>query len=376
MSVMTVQEATTAMTSLDERLKALHQRLVESVPGVDRVSLALYDHGDDSLRTFIDSTLAGSSLHAYQYRLADCESLSMLARSRQPRLLVGIPDQLAPSTQHSAYVLQEGYLASYTIPLNDGDRLVGFLFFDSRQADTFSAPVRRELEVYANLILMVSLHELASVHTVVSAVQIARHFSEVRDVETGAHLERMSRYARLIATGVAPGRGHSDEWIERLFIYAPLHDIGKIGIPDQVLLKPGRLDPDEWETMKSHTTIGARIVENIVSELGVTTPSDEVMMRRIVELHHETLDGTGYPYGLSGDEVPDEARIVTVADIYDALSTKRPYKPAWEPERVADHLVALAEDHKIDRECVDALLSAEDERAAIADSFPEEQPAT
>lgn len=353
-----------AVTSLEARLEGLHERLVQTVPGIDRVSLALYDAADDSLRTFIASTLDGASLHAYQYRLADSESLSRLARTRESRLIVGISDRLAPDTRHSEYVLTEGFESSYSVPLLDAERLVGFLFFDSRAHDTFTPPVLRELELYANLILMVVLHEFVAVHTVIGTIQIARHFTELRNVETGGHLERMSRYSRLIATSIAAGRGHSDEWVERLFLYAPLHDIGKIGIPDRILLKPGPLDATEWEIMRSHTTLGARIIENITTDLGLTTPADEEMMRNIVLLHHEKPDGSGYPFGLSGDAVPDEARIVAVADVYDAITSERPYKPAWPEERAVEHLLALADAGRVDAECVAALLAADDERAA------------
>lgn len=353
-----------ASTSLEARLEGLHERLVQTVPGIDRVSLALYDAADDSLRTFIASTLDGASLHAYQYRLADSESLSRLARTGESRLIVGISDHLTPDTRHSEYVLTEGFESSYSVPLVDGERLVGFLFFDSRAHDTFTAPVLRELELYANLILMVMLHEFVAVHTVIGTIQIARHFTELRNVETGGHLERMSRYSRLIATSIAASRGHSDEWVERLFLYAPLHDIGKIGIPDRILLKPGPLDPTEWEIMRSHTTLGARIIDNITTDLGLTTPADEEMMRNIALLHHETPDGSGYPFGLSGDAVPDEARIIAVADVYDAITSQRPYKEAWPEERAVEHLLALADAGRLDPECVAALLAADDERAA------------
>ncbi len=362
------------LSSVGQRLGGLHDRIREVVPGVDRVSLALHDAEDDTLRTYLSSTEEpAGNLVAYQYHLADSDSLSELARSRQTRLLTDIPSSLVPDTEHSSYVLSEGFVESFTVPLADDDGdFLGFLFYDSRTPGTFDEAAQRELLLYANVILMGILHEFVAVRSVVGTIEIARDFTEMRDVETGAHLERVARFARLVATAIAPARGHSDEWVERVFLYAPLHDIGKIGIPDAILHKPGRLDPEEWEVMKTHTTLGARMVGNITRSLRVTTEAEERMMANIVELHHETLDGSGYPHGLRGDEVPDEARVVAVADIYDALTGSRPYKPAWTAEAAAEKLRELAAAGRLDPECVEVLLGSPSEVEAIRAAHPDD----
>lgn len=132
------------------------------------------------------------------------------------------------------------------------------------------------------------------IRSVLGAVEIAKDFTELRDLETGAHLERMARYSRLIAHAIAPGMGLPDEFVENVFLYAPLHDIGKIGIPDKVLLKPGPLDADEWAIMKTHTTKGREMVDSITADLAITTEAADLIMTNIVELHHEALDGSGY----------------------------------------------------------------------------------
>ncbi|MFZ4518145.1 MAG: HD-GYP domain-containing protein [Microthrixaceae bacterium] len=360
------------LSSLGDRLGAVHDRIRVGVPGVDRVSLALHDAEDDTLRTYLSSTEEpAGNLVAYQYQLADSESLSALARSRQARLLTDLPATLVPDTEHSRYVLEEGFVESLTVPLADGAQFVGFLFYDSRTAGTFTEAAQRELLLYANVILLGVLQEFVAVRSVVGTIQIARQFTELRDLETGAHLERVARFARLVASGIGPGRGHSDEWVERVFLYAPLHDIGKIGIPDVILHKPGRLAADEWEVMKTHTTLGGRMVRNITRELRVTTEAEDRMMTNIVELHHETLDGTGYPHGLRGDEVPDEARVVAVADVYDALTGERPYKQAWSHEEAVGKLAELASAGRLDPECVEVLVGSPEEVAAIRAAHPE-----
>jgi putative two-component system response regulator len=149
--------------------------------------------------------------------------------------------------------------------------------------------------------------------------------AEYRDDETQEHARRIGRSAALIATKL----GVPDDDVELLSRAAPLHDIGKIGIPDAILLKPDRLSPDEFELSKSHTTIGAGILSGSSSPL--LRLAEEVALT-----HHEHWNGSGYPQGLSGERIPLAGRIVAIADVFDALTHDRPYKPAW----AVDHAVA------------------------------------
>ncbi|WP_114392697.1 HD domain-containing phosphohydrolase [Oleisolibacter albus] len=171
---------------------------------------------------------------------------------------------------------------------------------------------------------------------------------EHRDPETGAHVVRMALYSRLIAERL----GLPAEFQEMLLAAAPMHDIGKVGIPDYILLKPGRLTPDELTIMRRHAELGGRILDGSESEL-------VRMAQRIAMGHHEKWDGTGYPQGLSGTAIPIEARIVAVADVFDALTSERPYKPAWSLEEARAHLLALRGAH-FDPDCVDAFLAGWD----------------
>jgi putative two-component system response regulator len=142
--------------------------------------------------------------------------------------------------------------------------------------------------------------------------------SEFKDNETGNHVIRMSHYARLIAKAA----GMDDKLVEILFNAAPMHDVGKIGIPDNVLLKPGKLDDSEWKIMRSHPSMGSEIIGNHSDELLNTA--------QILSMtHHEKWDGNGYPNKLKGDDIPLMGRIVAVADVFDALTSDRPYKKAW-----------------------------------------------
>lgn len=177
------------------------------------------------------------------------------------------------------------------------------------------------------------------------AVLCLARAAEHRDPETADHLVRMAQYAKLIAEQL----GLAEKEVELLHLAAPMHDVGKIGIPDSILLKPGKLDPDEFDVMKRHTVIGARILS------GYHSPLLQVAAA-IALAHHERFDGSGYPGGLAGEAIPLVGRITAVADVFDALTTTRPYKRAWPLGEAYDYVTAGAGSH-FDPTCVAAFVA-------------------
>ncbi len=184
--------------------------------------------------------------------------------------------------------------------------------------------------------------------------------SEYRDEDTGAHIQRMSNYASLIADKMGLG----SKTVEAILHAAPMHDIGKIGIPDSILLKPGKLTDAEWKIMRQHPLIGAKILGGSKIPL--------VRMAEVIALtHHEKWNGSGYPRGLKGKKIPLVGRIAAVADVFDALSTKRPYKPAFELEQSLDIIKSDSGSH-FDPDVIEAFFSCKDEIIAIKEKYSDD----
>ena len=206
--------------------------------------------------------------------------------------------------------------------------------FDAGAVDYITKPisppvVRARVRTHLSLVRLDELRE-----TRLQIVQRLGRAAEYKDNETGMHVIRMSHFAQRLALAA----GYSPAWAEDLLNASPMHDVGKIGIPDAVLRKPGPLDADEWTTMRRHPAIGAEIIGE--------HPSGVLHMAREIALaHHEKWDGSGYPLGLAGEAIPLSARIVAIADVFDALTTRRPYKEPWPVQEAMDHIAAQSGRH-------------------------------
>lgn len=184
--------------------------------------------------------------------------------------------------------------------------------------------------------------------------------AEFRDPETGAHIQRMAHFSQIIAREL--GLSEADQYL--LLEASPMHDIGKVGIADRILLKPDSLDFAEFEIMKNHATIGYELLNGSASR--VLQAGAQIALG-----HHEKFDGSGYPNGLSGQDIPIFCRIVAVADVFDALTSERPYKKAWDLEEAVEFLKAGAGTH-FDPACINAFLSAWDDVLAVRERFKED----
>lgn len=182
--------------------------------------------------------------------------------------------------------------------------------------------------------------------------------AEFRDPETGFHLQRTQHYVRILAGALTQSPRYqgrlTESWVERLVRAAPLHDIGKVSITDEVLQKPGKLTDEEFETMKGHVLAGSEVVQQMMARLD-EVPQFFDLVHDVVRYHHERWDGKGYPYGVAGEEIPLSGRIMAVADVYDALITARVYKPAFSVEK-AEAIIVEGRGIQFDPDVVDAFV--------------------
>lgn len=195
--------------------------------------------------------------------------------------------------------------------------------------------------------------------------------AETRDLETGNHIRRTQNYVKALAEKLKthPNFGYflSEAMIDTLFKSAPLHDIGKVGIPDRILLKPGKLTTEEFEIMKTHTTLGRDAIKHAERELGIQVEFLRIA-KEIAYYHQEKYDGSGYPTGISGNDIPISARLMALADVYDALISRRVYKEPM-PHKEALKIIIEGRGKHFDPDIVDAFLALQDEFQAIAERF-------
>ncbi len=216
--------------------------------------------------------------------------------------------------------------------------------------------VQARVRTHLSLVQALELEE-----TRLQIVQCLGMAAEYRDNETGMHVIRMSHFAKTLALAA----GYSDRAANDLLHAAAMHDVGKIGISDAILLKPGKLTDEEWNIMRQHTEIGARIIGN--------HPSGLLRMASTIALnHHEKWDGSGYPNGLAGENIPHVARIVALADVFDALTSVRPYKEAWSVEDAISHIRNQSGKH-FDPELVDVFMTCVPEILRISTKWADDQ---
>ncbi|MDH5710912.1 MAG: HD-GYP domain-containing protein [Gammaproteobacteria bacterium] len=356
---------------LRDKLVTAHESIRQQFPFIARIAVTLYDQETRVLKTYLN-TGDSMNLENYHQLIDNSPSLKALLDKGLPRVINNLLTFTEDEHDRTKRIARQGYKASYTLPMfNEGD-FFGFVFFNSMERDVFTEAVLRQMDLYGHMISLMVINELSAIKTLTAAVKTTSQITHRRDPETGSHLDRMSRYSRLIASSIAKKYNLDDEYIEHVFMFSSLHDIGKIAIPDEVLLKPGRLTEEEIIVMKTHARKGREMIDDLVNNFGLHNIKHIDILQNIAEYHHEAINGTGYPEGRVQDEIPLEARIVAVADVFDALTSTRPYKQAWSNQQAIEVLLELAGE-KLDRDCVNALINNMDEVEEIQRVFSENQ---
>ncbi len=325
---------------------------------------------------------SGRFLHANRVFL----QLAGYQRVEQLNGAPGLFPQARYRQEELEYICRHGSISNFTLAVRRGDGqelivrdsallLDGTVYgvvFDLTEHMILNRELQEALEMqeFLNDRIIESASALRATQT--ATIRALARLAEYRDAETGNHLQRICEYSRLIASEIRRRNPYSftigQDYVADIHISSMLHDIGKVGVPDSILLKPGPLDAGEWEVMKNHTVWGWAILNRADRELG--EQSFLTLASTLALHHHERYDGTGYPHGLAGEKIPLSARIVALADVYDALVNLRPYKEPWRHERVREEIVSQR-GRQFDPAITDIFLSVEQEFLAISRRFPD-----
>jgi HD-GYP domain-containing protein (c-di-GMP phosphodiesterase class II) len=365
-----VLEPLNSETGIREKLVHCHKVVQQHCPDIARIAVTIYDPATAILKTYIHSSGEDDPLSNYQSSIDDAPSLKAILEQGEPRVINNMLTFENLEHEHTKRIGRQGYAASYTLPMFYNGNFFGFIFYNSYKADIFSEKVRNELDVFAHLISLMVIDELTTLRSMTAALSTATHITHQRDAETGSHLDRMSRYSQLIAHKLASKYKLSDEYVEHIFMFAPLHDIGKVAIPDRILLKPGPLNEEERKIMNTHAEKGLEIIDHMIAHFNLSSIKHLDILRNIARYHHEAINGEGYPAQLKADKIPLEARIVATADVYDALTSNRPYKKAWDIDKAFNKLNELS-GKLLDADCVKVMIDQRVEVEKIMRQFAE-----
>lgn len=278
-------------------------------------------------------------------------SLLQILSSGMPRVINDLNAYLSGREIHryNKILLEEGIKSSITFPLINNGSPIGIIFFSSNIKNAYRIQHIDFLKTIANSIMLSLEKNLFLEEMIVSSSLALATLADERDNETGEHLIRMKKYSVLLAELLMKEGKFENiiniDYLNELERFSPLHDIGKVAISDSILLKPGKLSHDEFEIMKTHTTYGGsvlRLADDNIRKHGLSVFG---MGIDITEGHHEKWDGSGYPFGRSGIAIPLSARIVSVADVFDALTSKRPYKDALDFNRSVSMILEESGSH-------------------------------
>lgn len=335
-SMSLIEEINTNM-SFDDSLKHIYNSFGMYIP-YSYIGIALFKSQDSDILVgsygigktkLSDNEMTG--ILGYEVAVGET-SLKAIMKSGEARIINDLEQYLEGKKVkgYNKIILNSGIKASITLPLVSNDICLGFIFFSSDRKDVYNENHVSFLNILSNSIAVSFQKNIFIEDLLYSSLLALTKISEEKDEDTGEHLGRMKRYSAELAKLMKKSLVFMDR-IDSTFIldiekFSPMHDIGKVGIPDRILLKPGKLDYEEFEIMKTHTLNGAKVLVEAEENI---KKNGKTMFRMGIEIaltHHEKWDGSGYPNGLKGTQIPLSGRIVAVADVLDALLSKRPYK--------------------------------------------------
>ncbi|WP_298444705.1 HD domain-containing phosphohydrolase [uncultured Ferrimonas sp.] len=352
----------------EQTLTAAYQWLHQQYPLLSRFCVASVEK-DEVYNFFVRDRFQGRhSEDVYQSQMALSPTLAQISKAQGFAHLSDL-HRIDSGNERISTMRARGHRSSFTFAIKTDEKLLGFMFFNSSEVGYFDSPaIQDEFIQIAQLLAQVKLYFNWRVNTLDTALSLTLNMGHDRDPETQEHLERMTAYSVLIAQYLAEDHKVTNSDVITVRRYARYHDIGKYRIQDDILFSSERFTPEQRQVMNQHCQFGCDIISNVEQQMGVDNPKLLKRLKNIILHHHERYDGKGYPYGLAANDIPIEARIITVADVFDALLSERKYKPAW-PLADACQFMREHSGTMFDPDCVDALLAQLDKVAKIRTRF-------
>ncbi|MCH4888658.1 HD domain-containing protein [Acidaminobacter sp. JC074] len=363
MLVSTINEKIYSRQRFDDIFDFIYDNLKPFIP-YDRIGIAVITPDGMAVEA-IKARSSNEIVLGRGYKLDFSKtSLMKVIEDHDIRIINDLDDYLIkhPKSESTRLMIEENMKASMTLPLFHEEKAVGVVFFSSTAKDVYLEEHKRFLINIANALGTSMENSFVYENMMISTVRSFAKMVESKDNVTGNHIDRISYYSGFVAKKlVGDFEEIDDDFIRRIKRLSPLHDIGKVSIPDNILNKPGRLDDDEMTIMKTHSLHGAEVLEELLGSVGDV---EFKMAADIAKYHHEKINGMGYPEGLEGDAIPLAARIVALVDVFDALTSERPYKKAFDFEQAIDILKKDAGSH-FDQVIVDRLMEHLEEFEAL-----------
>ncbi len=342
----------------------------EHYPILSRLSVVLCNENRAS-NYFVSDTLCQKAEYRHiEQELTPESALSRMAESLDTRIINDLTT--ISSTKQISHLLNLGHQSSYTTPIHHQESNLGFVFINASSTGFFANQIIQcDIAYLTQVISSLFVQWFERQRHFQSSLAIALNMGHARDPETKEHLIRMGKYSEQIARTLShTKREITHQFIHRIRLYAPFHDIGKYRIPDKVLFSSARFNEEERNIMNNHTLYGEEMIDDVVALSHHSSMcSEEIQfIKNIVRHHHEYFDGSGLPDALSNAEIPLEARIVTLADVFDALMSKRAYKHAWSLDEVMEY-IEVQNGSMFDPECVEALKQNLDGFMAIREQY-------
>ncbi|CAH0525029.1 HD domain-containing phosphohydrolase [Vibrio hippocampi] len=356
--------------SVSNTLKQVHHDIVSQAPDVVRIAVALYDADTQELKTFADSTLQGKPLLRYSAPISSKSSLGKYVCRRKARVINDLQSGYQTPSSHQNWLIEQGYASSLTYPILHDGQLEGILFIDANSKQFFDKSSVDDLRHSTKAILNSVIQERGYIKSMTELGQSMRQTTLEQDKDSRSHAQRVGLYSGLIAERLGDIYQLSDEYIDHITHFATLHDIGKFSALSTNQSSIWHQDWDDRILVSGRVQQGLNLVNQLAQQIDDNQYACHDLLHSIIQHHHEYLDGSGLPNRLKHEQIPIAARIVTVANIFDALTSDRHYCESWSLIHALLELEKMVALGKLDGHCVHALRCQQAKIKPILESQP------